>query len=580
MPVMNTSLDEGAGLPADVAMPGTSIDRSTEQQHRTISPGRMPAPADLPQVAESQQTTLDPVQKCLLCLSSLPIPASPASDVAMEHRLSTPRPAFDTIGEALSRAQAEARAFRSLQEHGDDGLTEGREIGQNLLDSDSASTVASEAVGDGRLEQTRADGIEGHSMRVSQEEISVPLRRSTTSSPLRSAPIDITSQSPHARSQSIPLEPSSSQNDILPSLVPSNATEPSSKSAISYIPATPPSHVILDASVRPPDAKLPQSEGDRKPDLQTTADELEEQRIAAEEECGVPNPLLEVGRVKVPSIGRGCLFPGSVFKGKQTSGRSSYEVEVRILDVSFPLSTLSGYLSISHLTETHPQLTTFFSGEIIGSTYGFATGPSFYSAQATEQDDMRHWSRFEHFRKVKGELKRPGLTMRDEGGIFGGQEKGFCFMRWKERFLVPDHKVRDISGASFAGFYYLQLDLDPAPPTVPTRPALHNRRSSQNARQAQARRLSTNAGNGEALAAVQDSHAPVPTSPPPRRLSSYRQSAFSPAGNAKQGYPLPPEPLPVLTGYYFHHVHNSEPFQELSLTWVPPRTGSGSVALR
>lgn len=49
----------------------------------------------------------------------------------------TPRPAFDTIGEALSRAQAEARAFRSLQERGGDGSTEGREIGQNLLVSDS-----------------------------------------------------------------------------------------------------------------------------------------------------------------------------------------------------------------------------------------------------------------------------------------------------------------------------------------------------------------------------------------------------------------------------------------------------------
>lgn len=29
------------------------------------------------------------------------------------------------------------------------------------------------------------------------------------------------------------------------------------------------------------------------------------------------------------------------------------------------------------------------------------------------------------------------------------------FMRWKEHFLVPDHTIRDISGASFAGFYYI-----------------------------------------------------------------------------------------------------------------------------
>ena len=32
-------------------------------------------------------------------------------------------------------------------------------------------------------------------------------------------------------------------------------------------------------------------------------------------------------------------------------------------------------------------------------------------------------------------------------------------MRWKERFLVPDHRVGNISGASFAGFYYMCLAL-------------------------------------------------------------------------------------------------------------------------
>lgn len=28
-------------------------------------------------------------------------------------------------------------------------------------------------------------------------------------------------------------------------------------------------------------------------------------------------------------------------------------------------------------------------------------------------------------------------------------------MRWKEYFLVPDHRVRTINGASFEGFYYI-----------------------------------------------------------------------------------------------------------------------------
>ena len=178
----------------------------------------------------------------------------------------------------------------------------------------------------------------------------------------------------------------------------------------------------------------------------------------------LPNPLLDIGRLRRPSQGRGTLYPGSIFRGKQTSGRSSYEVEVRILDVDFTCSTLSGYLSISHLTDTHPKLTTFFSGEIIGPTYGFLTGTKYY-AQATEQDDLRHWSRFDRFHQVRNELRRPGLTMSDkERGPTGERERGFVFMRWKERFLVPDHKVRDISGASFAGFYYLQLELEEPTP--------------------------------------------------------------------------------------------------------------------
>jgi hypothetical protein len=33
-------------------------------------------------------------------------------------------------------------------------------------------------------------------------------------------------------------------------------------------------------------------------------------------------------------------------------------------------------------------------------------------------------------------------------------DNAYTFMRWKELFLVPDHTVRNINGASFAGFYY------------------------------------------------------------------------------------------------------------------------------
>lgn len=181
-----------------------------------------------------------------------------------------------------------------------------------------------------------------------------------------------------------------------------------------------------------------------------TADRLENERA--------DNPLLDVTRARVKSLGRGCLYPGSVFKGTQTSGRSSYDVEIQIVNVDFTASTLCGYLSISHLTDSHPQLTTFFDGEIIGPKHGFITGERF---GATEHDDMRHWGRFEQFRRpdTRQDIVRPEMLLRDPlpdmtHGDARAQERDHVFIRIKEKFLVPDHHVRDISGASFAGVYW------------------------------------------------------------------------------------------------------------------------------
>lgn len=44
----------------------------------------------------------------------------------------------------------------------------------------------------------------------------------------------------------------------------------------------------------------------------------------------VPIRLLEVCKQRINSKGKGALHPGSTFKGTQTSGRSAYEVEVKI----------------------------------------------------------------------------------------------------------------------------------------------------------------------------------------------------------------------------------------------------------
>lgn len=46
----------------------------------------------------------------------------------------------------------------------------------------------------------------------------------------------------------------------------------------------------------------------------------------------------------------------------------------------------------------------------------------------------------------------------ESGSAYAYADHGVVFMRWKEHFLVPDHHVGAISGASYAGFYYAAYD--------------------------------------------------------------------------------------------------------------------------
>ena len=62
---------------------------------------------------------------------------------------------------------------------------------------------------------------------------------------------------------------------------------------------------------------------------------------------------------------------------------------------------------------------------------------------------MQHWNRFNAWRPMARYAKRPDFAHKN----FAQREN--VFMRWKEHFLVPDHRVRTISGASFEGFYYI-----------------------------------------------------------------------------------------------------------------------------
>ncbi|EHK44829.1 hypothetical protein TRIATDRAFT_128208 [Trichoderma atroviride IMI 206040] len=149
----------------------------------------------------------------------------------------------------------------------------------------------------------------------------------------------------------------------------------------------------------------------------------------------------------IPVSASSFLRPGSKFRGTQQSERQVYDVQVEIKHVDLRESFLCGYLRIQGLTEDHPTLTTYFEGEIIGTKYNFYTKHDDWGANY--KVDISHWSKFSAFRPYQKIARKGPITITDLA------QRDHIFMRWKEHFLVPDHRVRTIIGASFEGFYYI-----------------------------------------------------------------------------------------------------------------------------
>jgi hypothetical protein len=104
-------------------------------------------------------------------------------------------------------------------------------------------------------------------------------------------------------------------------------------------------------------------------------------------------------------------------------------------------------LGHADLTEDYPTLTTYFEGEIVGDRYLFRTKHPEWGCN--ERIDMQHWSKFNAYRPYAKPARKADFCFPNFA------QKEHLFMRWKEYFLVPDHRVRTISGASFEGFYYI-----------------------------------------------------------------------------------------------------------------------------
>lgn len=135
------------------------------------------------------------------------------------------------------------------------------------------------------------------------------------------------------------------------------------------------------------------------------------------------DPILPLPPVnsKMPGVTSSLLYNGSRFVGHQKSKGNQYDVEVIL------------------------QLTTFFDGEIISKKHPFLTR----KWDADEDVDRKHWSKFVAFYPYSKNFNN------DSFDYEALAQTDYVYMRWKEHFLVPDHTIKDITGASFAGFYYI-----------------------------------------------------------------------------------------------------------------------------
>lgn len=171
------------------------------------------------------------------------------------------------------------------------------------------------------------------------------------------------------------------------------------------------------------------------------------------------------------------LRPRMGFSGYQISGYKKYQIEVELKTVDLPLNGcsslsphLTGFLTICGLTSQHPEITTYFEGyAVTHKELGFLSSSwsedsLMSSYKADDQTDLEHWLNFPAFKQLflpeESGQGHPTLNDVIEGNCEFDDylEQRFIFMRWKEKFLVPDALVDGIAGASYDGFYYIVHD--------------------------------------------------------------------------------------------------------------------------
>ncbi|RCK64728.1 Glucose-induced degradation protein 4 [Candida viswanathii] len=180
---------------------------------------------------------------------------------------------------------------------------------------------------------------------------------------------------------------------------------------------------------------------------------------------------------RIPTFNSIYLQPNAQFIGEQQSGKSSFHIKVEFKTVDLFNSVVTGFLQISGLTDANSEITTYFKGEIINNplhTYKWKneSGPNGTYEEPTVQKysfitENKQWGSFakndfEHWKKLTQSttfLSDDKLIKRLEKVQRGEEDNQYIYMRWKEEFLLPDSRIKQITGASFEGFYYIVLNI-------------------------------------------------------------------------------------------------------------------------
>lgn len=173
----------------------------------------------------------------------------------------------------------------------------------------------------------------------------------------------------------------------------------------------------------------------------------------------------------VPRLQNQYLRPNAKFVGEQQSGAYRYDIKVELKSVDLVSSIVTGFFQILGLTDEHPLITTCFKGEIINNPlnstrwqnhpkdyqmkeYAFITEDRNWGS--SPQNDIDHWRTLT---RASSSMSEEHLLSKLRSIHAGDLDNQYIYMRWKEEFLLPDLRIKQLKNASFEGFYYVVLNI-------------------------------------------------------------------------------------------------------------------------